>query len=219
MAVRNIEKRNEILTVAYNYFSEAAYNKVSLADIANGAGINKSLLQHYYSQKSDIMMALLDEMLNISYLYMDQLPYKHDNLFLEISDFNMLFFKAAAYNSKLKQFVISSVSQPELLNLWIEIICGWLRKLCGEETFTYLQLKTAITFSMSGSMRLYQDMDELGLDYKFITSNHIQTIMRLLQFTEEEISSVCKMTAERIDSISAEEYLKYCEESIQWLTL
>jgi len=219
MAPKNIEKRNEILTVAYNCFGEAHYNQVTLEEIARGAGINKSLLQHYYSKKSDIISALLEELLNTAYSYMELLPYTYDDIFCEISDFNMLFFKGAAYSKKLDQFVTSSVSQPEVLNLWIEIISGWLQKLCGENSFSYLQLKTAINFSMSGSMRLYQYKDELGLDYKFITNNHIETIMRLLQFKQKKIEEVTKITRERCDSISAEDYLQYCVDSIQWLSI
>ena len=47
MAQRNNEKRNQILSVAYECFSRMPYAQVSLANIAEGAEINKSLLQHY----------------------------------------------------------------------------------------------------------------------------------------------------------------------------
>ena len=63
MAQRNNEKRNQILSVAYECFSRMPYAQVSLANIAEGAEINKSLLQHYYARKNDIIKALLDELL------------------------------------------------------------------------------------------------------------------------------------------------------------
>lgn len=216
MAPRNNEKRNEILTVAYDCFSTRDYDDVSLSDIAGAAEINKSLLQHYYGKKCDIMKTLLDELLAGAYAYMDTLRYEYDDQFQKISDFNMLFFKVASTNPRLDRFVTSSVSQPELLSLWIECICGWLRKLCGEETFTYLQLRTAIDFSMAGSMRLYQHKDELGIDYRFICRNHIRSIMTLLQFPHEEITAVCDRTDQRCPDFPVEDYLKYCGDTIVW---
>ena len=216
MAPRNNEKRNEILTVAYSFFSTRDYNDVSLAEIAGAAEINKSLLQHYYGKKCDIMKALLDELLAGAYAYMDTLRYEYENMFQKISDFNMLFFKVASANPRLDRFVTSSVGQPELLSLWIESICGWLRKLCREEPFTYLQLRTAIDFSMSGSMHLYQHKDELGIDYRFICRNHIRSIMSLLQFPYDEITAICDKTDLRCADFSVEDYLKYCRDTIVW---
>ncbi len=216
MAQRNIEKRNQILAVAYRYFSRMPYDQVSLANIAEGADIKKSLLQHYYARKNDIIKTLLDELLAFSSAFMNELPYHYDNMFVKISDFNMLFFKAAAKNQRLNQFVLASVSQPELLEMWDESICTWLRGLCGEDTFTYLQLRTAISFSMAGSMQLYQRRDELGIDYHFICRNHIHSIMSLLQFEHADIAAICDETDKRLPDLPVEKYLDYCEKHISW---
>lgn len=218
MAQRNNEKRNQILSVAYEYFSRMPYAQVSLANIAEGAEINKSLLQHYYARKNDIIKALLDELLAFSSAFMNELPYDYSDMFLKISDFNMLFFKAAAKSQKLDQFITASVSQPELLALWDDSICGWLRGLCGEDTFTYLQLRTAISFSMAGSMHLYQHRDELGIDYRFICRNHIHSIMSLLQFEHADIAAICDQTDARLPDLPVDSYLKYCEDHISWFT-
>ena len=112
MAARNTEKRNEILQTAYDHFSRLPYHQVSLAMIAQGAGINKSLLQHYYAYKSEIMKALLDELLSASFSYHQSLPDPQLDMFQQISDFNMLFFKAAAKNEQLNQFVTNSAADP-----------------------------------------------------------------------------------------------------------
>ena len=93
MALRNIEKRNQILSVAYGYFSRMPYEQVSLANIAQGADIKKSLLQHYYARKNDIVKTLLDELLGFSSAFMNELPYSYSNVFSKISDFNMLFLR------------------------------------------------------------------------------------------------------------------------------
>ena len=72
---------------------------------------------------------------------------------------------------------------------------------------------------MTGTMHLYQQRDELGLDYRFICRNHIQSIMSLLQFEHGTITAICDRTDERMATFSVEDFLRYCQEHIAWLTL
>jgi len=166
MAPKNTARRETILSASYDLFSEKPYDRVSLSDIADRAQISKSLLQHYYSQKIDIVKTMLGELLNTSFSYMGEWDSGEEELFQRISDFNMLFFKGVAADFKLRQFIRSSVSQAECLDAWVETICSWLRCFCGEDTFTYRQLRTAMSFSMGGTMRLFIHQDELDIDYR-----------------------------------------------------
>lgn len=93
MAQRNTEKRNQILRVAYD--------AVSLSYIAEKTGIKKSLLQHYYGHKGDITRTLFDELLSSSSFFLERFSYSEGEVFHEISDFNMLFFKTADRNQRL----------------------------------------------------------------------------------------------------------------------
>ena len=219
MAEKNIKRREEILTTAYELLGERHYDKVSLADIAKGAGINKSLLQHYYGQKIDMVKAMLSEMLEVSYSYMGRLPYQDEDVFQRISDFNMLFFKGAAGNYRLRMFIRASVKHDECLDIWVETICDWLRRHCAEETFTYLELKRAICFAMGGSMHLYLHQDELDIDYRRICRRHVWTILHFLHYEEAAINEIQQTTDERIQKEDAQAYLQYCEENIPWLRL
>jgi len=219
MAVKNIQKRTEILAVSYTLFSERPYDKVSLSDIARGAGINKSLLQSYYGQKIDLIKTLLSDLLSVSFSYMDGISYENDDLFQKISDFNMLFFKGVDNNLHLKQFIISSVSQPELLDTWIDTICSWLRQYCGEETFSYLQLKKAMCFAMGGSMHLYVHQDEFGIDYRQICRRHIRTILSFLDYQLQTTEAIIQKTDENIAMYEIGSYLSFCEKNIGWLEL
>ena len=219
MARQNTEKRLQILRVSYELFSGVEYEAVSLADIAKRAEISKSLLQYYYPQKIEIVQDLLSDILNISFSYTDNLSAPDEDVMQEISDFNMLFFKAVEYNYHLNQFIMSSVSRPQLLDLWIETICSWLRKVCGENTFSYLQLKTALCFAMGGSMHLFQHKDELGIDYHFYTENHIRTILGFLKYDQKTIDEICGKTRDRVEQVDINAFLKYCEDSIQWFSL
>jgi AcrR family transcriptional regulator len=217
MAVRNDEKRNEILKVAFNLFTDSDYGKVSLADIAASADINKSLLQHYYPQRKNIIESMLKELLEKSYNYM--LSADSVDLFQEISDFNMLFFKTASKNKKLNRFIVVSVSDHELLELWIDIICRWLRDICGEDTFSYLQLRTAISFSMTGSMYLYLHKDELNLNYKYILENHFRSIVLMLGISSERRDEICATTRIRTDDFNTDRFIEFCNKNIDWINL
>ena len=219
MAEKNIKRREEILTTAYRLLGEKHYDHVSLSDIAKGAGINKSLLQHYYGQKIDIVKAMLTEMLETASSYMKQLPYEDEEIFQWISDFNMLFFKGAAANYSLRMFIRASVMHDECLDIWVDTICDWLRRHCGENTFTYLELKRAICFAMGGSMHLYLHQDELDIDYRRICRRHIWIILHFLHYEEEAIGKIIKTTDERIEGEDAQQYLQYCAENIPWLNL
>ena len=139
MAPRNEERRREILASTYSLLDEASYDRVSLNDIARGAGIKKSLLQRYFPQKIDIIKEMLTTLLDVSYNYMgtlaqDEKPEK--DLFQRISNFNMLFFAAVAEDYRMYQFILATVASPEILDVWIDTICNWLRRYIHHQVFS-----------------------------------------------------------------------------------
>ena len=219
MAIKNTKRREEILTVAYSLFGEQQYDGVSLSDIAKRAGINKSLLQHYFTQKIEIIKTMLNELLLTSSAYMGRLSFEDTELFHPISDFNMLFFKGVAGDYTLRQFVLTSVRQEECLDVWIETICSWLRRYCGEDTFSYRQLKTALCFAMGGSMHLFIHQDELDIDYRRFCRVHIRAILLFLGYEPDRIDGIIHTTDDRIAGVDATDFLSYCERNIPWLTL
>jgi len=218
MAERNTTRRDTILAAAYGLFGEKQYDHVSLADIAKGAGISKSLLQHYFSQKIDIVKTMLEELLNTSFFYMGEMG-SSEELFQTISDFDMLFFKGVAADYKLRQFIRSSVAQEECLDAWVETICRWLRRYCGENTFTYRQLKTAMCFSMGGTMHLFIHQDELDINYRSFCRIHMDTILRFLQYDTGRINEILDHTDAVIQQLDDEKFLQFCEKNIPWLSL
>ncbi len=219
MAPKNPKRREAILSASYDLFGEKSYDKVSLSDIAARAGISKSLLQHYFTQKIEIVKTMLGELLEISSSYMNRMDLQDEEVFQPVSDFNMLFFKGVAGNYRLRQFMRSSVRQEESLDAWVETICSWLYRYCGENTFSYRRLKTAMCFSMAGSMHLFVHQDELDIDYRTFCRIHVNAILRLLGYAPGRIEEILARTDERLEKIDAGEFLQYCESSIPWLSL
>ena len=216
---RNTLRRDEILAAAYRLFGEKDYDHVSLADISRGAGITKSLLQHYFPQKIDIVKTMTSDLLNISSSYMKGNDDGDEDLFQNISDFDMLFFKGVAANYELRQFIRSSVSQAECLDAWVDTICSWLRRYCGDNTFTYRQLKTAMCFSMGGSMRLFIHQDELDIDYRSFCRIHMETILRFLKYDPQKIKEILDCTDDRINRLDADDFLRFCDGKISWISI
>ncbi len=219
MAQKNQERRDSILAISYQLFGDTSYQATSLSDIAKRAGISKSLLQHYFSQKIDIVKTMVTEFLNTSSAYMETLGYEDEEIFQGISDFDMLYFKAVTANYRLYRFMLCSVEDPSCLDVWVETICTWLRKYYSEDTFTYRQLKTALCFSMGGTMHLFLHQDELDINYRRYCRIHIESILRLLGYKTEKIESILALTDARIEQIDAEDLLAYCSKNIAWLVL
>jgi len=217
MAVKNLERRREILTSVYCLVGEAPYEKVSLSDIAREAGINKSLLQRYYPQKTDIVKEMLTTLLEASFGYMEQMPAGDDDLFQRISNFNMLFFAGVAANERMHRFILSTVGSSEILDVWIDTICSWLHGYVRKADVRMLDLRRALCFAMGGTMHLFQHQEELGIDYRFFCEKHIRAILNFLGYRKEEVDAICARTAEWIAEADVSRFLTYCRESISWI--
>lgn len=221
MAPRNEKRRNDILKVSFQLFSSEPYSKVSFSKIAAGAGIKKSLLQHYFPRKNDLIKTMLDEILKSEFGFMDTLSFEQTEAdpFQKISDFNMLFFKSIQSNERMHQFITESVSQPEMLDEWIDSICEWLWGFLDHTRFQYLQIRTALVFSMGGSMHLFLHQDELGITYEYVCRTHIHAILAILKYPESAIETICDLTEERIRKVDASKFLDYCQKNIHWLEI
>ncbi len=55
------EKQRKIINAAYRVFSRSSYRKSSMQEIADFAGISKSLLFHYFRNKKELYLFLWDE--------------------------------------------------------------------------------------------------------------------------------------------------------------
>jgi AcrR family transcriptional regulator len=221
MAPRNEERRNEILKAAFDQISTQPFNKVTFSSIAAQADIKRSLLQHYFGHKNDLMKAMLDEILKTAFAYMDSLSFEKagEDPFQKISDFDMLFFKAVSENLRFHDFIYATVSEADLLDDWIDSICTWLWTFLPHDTYTQLQIRTSLVFAMGGSMHLFLHEDELGITYQYFCRKHMEAILHLLDYDHESVKKICDLTDERIGSLSGTKFLKYCQKNIPWMNL
>ena len=60
MQYRSEETRSKIIESAIKLFSNQGYNKASVDDICEDAGISKGAFYHHYKSKQELFLALLD---------------------------------------------------------------------------------------------------------------------------------------------------------------
>lgn len=67
---KNTDQRKNIESVAFNLFVKMNYDDISLAQIANDAGISKSLLQRYYKKKEDLLYEIILKITYFEYKFL-----------------------------------------------------------------------------------------------------------------------------------------------------
>ena len=77
-----IEKQRAIINAGYRVFSQNSYKNSPMSEIAEAAGISKSLLFYYFHNKKELYMFLWDKCAEITIEWMTQYNcYSQENLF------------------------------------------------------------------------------------------------------------------------------------------
>ena len=76
------EKQQAIINAGYRVFSQNSYKNSPMSEIADAAGISKSLLFHYFRNKKELYMFLWDKCAGITIEYLTKYGcYGQDGLF------------------------------------------------------------------------------------------------------------------------------------------
>ena len=76
------EKQRAIINAGYRVFSQNSYRKSPVSEIAETAGISKSLLFHYFRNKKELYLFLWENCAQVTHQYMEQFDcYRQTNLF------------------------------------------------------------------------------------------------------------------------------------------
>ncbi|MGM9680202.1 MAG: TetR/AcrR family transcriptional regulator, partial [Eubacteriales bacterium] len=65
------EKQQRILNAGYRVFAQNSYKKSPMSEIADAAGISKSLLFHYFRNKKELYLYLWDTGARITMKYLN----------------------------------------------------------------------------------------------------------------------------------------------------
>ncbi|MGX8699863.1 TetR/AcrR family transcriptional regulator [Caproiciproducens sp.] len=221
MQGKNIEKRQEVLKVAFKRFSEADYTDVYLKDIAEDAGINKSLLQHYYPQKYSIMKELIDELMSTSFVFLDEQISEDTNIYIKLASYTMMLWNAADANRKLDRLLGNAFREEDIFDYLIESVYSWIKEMRyrSRAKFELPDLRIALFFSISGGMKLYSKRDKLNISVNSICKEIDSAFMRILGCSEAKIEANLTETERIAGDVDLDSFYSYCEEKIDWFDL
>ncbi|MDL2217703.1 TetR/AcrR family transcriptional regulator [Christensenellaceae bacterium OttesenSCG-928-M15] len=214
-----MEKRQEILKASFVMLSQASYDSVLLKEIAQKAGISKSLLQHYFPKKSSIVEALMQDLLNVSFRFAEDMIPGEEGIFQRFSLHTSLFYTALSQNERLDRMFISILSDKELLDLWVEAATSWVvgpyHELgnAGDEN----KLRIGLYYGLSGGGELYMHRDELQIDTTFIADQMNTSMMWIFGCPEKEIKKVLSRTSKVFDEKLVTSFEEYFEKHIPWM--
>ncbi|WP_310830225.1 TetR/AcrR family transcriptional regulator [Paenibacillus pedocola] len=215
---KNLEKRNEILKIAYRMFCEKGYEHVFIREIADEAGISKALVQHYFAKKSDILEVMLEEILEVSFRYINDIVTEQESIYLRLSVYTNLFFEVSTLQQDLRQFIQNIIADKTLLKLWVNIIYRWLGTLKNEELAHVPEkdFQIALTFAMAGGTELLLHQGEWELPVSYIAEQMVTSFMRILNNSPEDILQIILQTANILRTVNLEEFSLYCKQQIFW---
>jgi AcrR family transcriptional regulator len=218
MQEKNIEKRQEILKVAFERFSKADYTDVYLKDIAAATGINKSLLQHYYPQKYSIMKDLIDELVNTSFAFLYVLTPENTNIHVKLASYTMVLWNAADAHRKLDRLLGNAFREADIFEYLIESIYCWIKEMRHRNhiKFELPNLRIALLFSISGGMELYSRRDKLNISVSSICKEISSAFMRIMGCFEAEIAKNLAEAESIAGGVDLDSFYSYCAEKIEW---
>ena len=120
------EKQLAIINAGYRVFSQNSYNKSPVSEIAAEAGISKSLLFHYFKNKRELYLFLINNAVDTTYRYLHEFGCNEEDEIFEIM------------HRGLKAKVALMKKYPDLtlfmLKAYYETdpeICGDIQKIIG----------------------------------------------------------------------------------------
>lgn len=94
------EKRNRIMDVALEHFSDTGFHATTISHIAKQAGISKGLMYNYFTSKEDLLTAIIDRSLAEVYNYFNP---DHDSRLTQ-DEFELFIRKVFKLLSEKRQF-------------------------------------------------------------------------------------------------------------------
>jgi len=107
------EKKNRLLKAALHEFAEQGYDMASTNRITKKAEVSKGLLFHYYKNKKDLYLAVLDMCINhFLFILNKELKTMPDEIFERIIAINKVKLKMSADQPLMQQLVTSAFIDP-----------------------------------------------------------------------------------------------------------
>ena len=132
-APESASTREKILGAAYRTLVEVGYTQISMRKIAEGAGVNQSLLHYYYGSKENLMLEVLD-FVNERLLVRQRTMYAEAGSFEQIWAQALEYFKRdvrSGYVRALWELRGQALSNARIQTRVTQMIAHWRRLVTG----------------------------------------------------------------------------------------
>jgi AcrR family transcriptional regulator len=113
---KKMETRKAIQAAAVKLFAEKSFEKTSIEDIANEAGIGKTTVYGYFSTKNDIFINYCDEELDQAFANMQTTDSAEKSLRDRLVDFFMIKFSFVTKNREFGRQMLREMVFPYEIN-------------------------------------------------------------------------------------------------------
>lgn len=108
-------KQQSIINAGFRVFSQNSYKKAPMQEIADHAGISKSLLFHYFQNKKELYLFLWDYAAKLTMQYLTEFKcYEPDDLFEMMERGMQAKFKLMERHPNLTSFAIKAFYEKDL---------------------------------------------------------------------------------------------------------
>jgi len=110
------ERQQQIMEISLKLFAERGYSSVSIAELANAAGISKGLLYNYFISKEALLKEIVDQQINT---FLNWLDPNHDWMLdnNEIKNYIKLLFANISENPEKWKNIMQLANQPDVVLL------------------------------------------------------------------------------------------------------
>ncbi len=215
MRIDKDEKRTMVLKVAWKLFSEMDYEDVYLKDIARTVNLNKSQLQNIFSKKSDIMSAIIEEIIDLSNRYIEEKISENVSVFNKLALFTAFFWKMTSETRKMDRVMMNITKNTDLRTILIDYTFQWHQdmKYDGSQELNSPLLKPALVFAISGGLELYERRDSINVDIRFISRIISEVFMTMLGCSRKKIKEAKDYTDQLIHELDSNDFYAFCLES------
>jgi AcrR family transcriptional regulator len=113
---KKLDTRSAIQAAAVKLFAEKSFEKTSIEDIANEAGIGKTTVYGYFSNKNDIFINYCDEELDQAFAHLQAKDSSEKSLRDRLVDFFMLKFSFVTKNREFGRQMLRELVFPCEIN-------------------------------------------------------------------------------------------------------
>ncbi len=210
--IADVSTKEHICNAAYRLFLQRGYNATSFADIAEFAGVSKSLVQKHFGKKEAFIYAFLSDLLNYTDEYLSAHNLKTDNYWVNLYRIGVLHYEFLLRDEGRRKLMVDLMSDRRLTDTMIDLDIAWaFDYLHGFSEEQSEELRESILVTMAGVYELiYRSLvNEVPLDFDNLQHRAVALTMFLQGIPQQEAEKL--LSTGQLSAIESDEALAYLD--------